>query len=336
MSRKIEISHRTIIFTVLFLILVWVLFQIRPIIVSLFIAFLLMSALTPLVDLMVKVKIPRGLAIIVVYLGLLALLIGGLGSLVSPLVDQTQRLAKELPNLFDQFGGWLGSLGISGVDGDLIAGQVSQIGSIPANLVTFIIFLFSNLIIVISVLVITFYMLLERKNLDQHLMLLFGGDGEQRAKVLIDKIEARLGGWVRGELVLMLIIGVMTYIGLLLLNVPYALPLAILAGILEIVPTIGPVISGIPAVIAALTISPLIGLATTALYFLIQQLENSIIVPKVMQKAIGVNPLVTIVALGIGFQLAGPLGAILSVPVFIVFQQTAIEFLDLNFFKKKK
>ena len=125
----------------------------------------------------------------------------------------------------------------------------------------------------------------------------------------------------------MSIIGVLIYIGLRLLGIPYALPLAIFAGILEAVPNIGPVISAIPGVVIALTISPVMGLAAAALYFLVQQLENSVVVPKVMQKATGVNPLITILSLAIGFQLAGPLGAILAVPIVIVVHVFATEFL---------
>ncbi|MBI2007135.1 MAG: AI-2E family transporter [Candidatus Blackburnbacteria bacterium] len=327
MPRTIELSHRTVIFTVLFLGLVWFLVQVAPIIVGLFIAILLMAALNPSVEKLVHARVPRPLAILIVYLLLITIVVLGLVWIIPPFVDQTTKLVNRLPFLVEQLGGWLESLGLAGVDESLLESQISQIGTIPINLVRFTISLFSNVIAVFSVLIITFYLLVERRNLDRYLVVLFGNGGEKKAKLFVDRLEARLGGWVRGELILMFIIGLLTYIGLRLLGIPFALPLAIIAGFLEIVPNIGPVISAIPAVIVALTLSPVMALATAALYFLVQQLENSIVVPKVMQKATGVNPLVTILSLAIGFHLAGPLGAILAVPVVIVIHVLATEFI---------
>lgn len=327
MPKTIEISHRTVVFAVLFLLFIWFLAQIASIIIGLFIATLLMTALNPSVDKLARARIPRPLAILFVYLLLIGVVVLALVWIIPPFVDQTTKLVNRLPFLVEQLGGLLENLGLAGVDKSLLESQISQIGTIPVNLVRFTISLLSNVITVFSVLVITFYLLVERRNLDKYLLVLFGNGGEKRAKMFVDRLEARLGGWVRGELVLMLIIGILTYIGLRLLGIPFALPLAIIAGVLEIVPNIGPVISAIPAVFVALTISPVMGVATIALYFLVQQLENSIVVPKVMQKATGVNPLITILSLAIGFQLAGPLGAILAVPAVIVIHVFATEFL---------
>lgn len=332
--RTIEISHRTIIFTVLFLGLIWLVIQILPILTGLFVAILLATALNPLADTLTHFRIPRVISILFVYLVFLGLLIGGLTSLVPPLVEQTGNLVERLPVIFDDAGAWLETVGISGVNGELIAGQISQLGSLPANIVRFAISLLSNIIAVFSVLVLTFYLMFERKNLNKYLLLLFGENGEPEARRFVERIETSLGGWVRGELTLMIIIGVTIYIGLLLLGIPYALPLAILAGILEIVPVIGPVISGVPAVLIALTISPFMAAATFALYFLVQQFENNLIVPKVMEKAIGVNPLITIIVIAIGAKLAGVAGALLAVPVFLVLQVVAVEIFALKALQK--
>lgn len=333
MPRTIEVSHRTIVFTILFLALVWIILQVTSVVISLFISILLATALGPVVDKLTKLRIPRAAAILVIYILLLSLLGWGISTIISPLIEQTTNLVNRLPDLFDQLGKWLESLGIAGVDSGVIKDQVSQLGALPANLVKFVVFFFSNLISVIAVLVVTFYLLLERKNLDDYLLILFG-DNEKKARSFIDHLEARLGGWVRGELILMFIIGLLTYVGLLLLKIPYALPLAILAGVLEILPNIGPIIAAIPAILIGVTISPIMAIAVTALYFLIQQLENSLIVPKVMQRAAGVNPLVTIISLTIGFELAGATGAILAVPIVIVLHLVATDIFGLTVLQK--
>jgi len=114
---------------------------------------------------------------------------------------------------------------------------------------------------------------------------------------------------------LMLIIGCLTFIGLYFLNVPYVLILALIAGLFEIIPYIGPIIAAIPAVILAFLVSPLLALLVVVLYIVIQQLENYVIVPQIMKKAVGLNPIVIIVVMLIGAKLAGVLGLILAVPL---------------------
>lgn len=324
MPQKIEISHRTIVFTAFFLLALWGIFQIRQIILALFVSIILMSALNPTVDRLERLRVSRSLAILLIYIigfGFFSLVVAGV---VPPLVDQTRILVSRLPNYLEQFG-------IFGINEELI---VSQLAVLPENLVRLTVNIFSNVIAVFTVIVVTFYLLLERKNLDSYLLVLFGEGGEKKAEALVDKIEHKLGGWVRGQLTLMVIVGALSYTGLRLLGIDFALPLALLAGILEIIPNIGPVVSSVPAVLAGLAISPLLGLAVAALYFLIQQLENSIIVPKVMERVAGVNPLVTIVSLLIGFKLAGVVGAVLAVPVVLVIQVVAAEVFASERFQK--
>lgn len=316
--KTIEISHRTVVFTVIFIAVVWLLIKISSIILGLFVSVLLMTALNPLVNRLVKFKIPRVLAILVVYVLLISLIGWGLAGIFPPLIDQTSNFIERLPSLLARASLWLSSFGIKNVNPDVLSGQFTQLGSLPANIVSFVVSVFSNIIAIFTVLVVTFYMLLERDQLNKYMIILFGDEKEKRAKILIEKLELRLGGWVRGELILMTIIGLLTYLGLFLLGIPYALPLAIMAGILEIVPGIGPILSAIPGILLGLTVSPIMGLAVGALYFLIQQLENNLIVPNVMKRVAGVNPLVTMISIAVGLKLAGVLGAILAVPIIIV------------------
>ena len=320
MPKKIEISHRTIIFTVLFLALLWVVFQVREIILMLFVSLILMSAFNPAVDWMEKLRLPRGLAILIVYIFVwtaVGLIVAGI---VPALIDQTSRLIHLIPSAISQ-------VELFNANQQTITQQLlSQIGTLPENLLKFTVGLFGNLLAVLTTLVMTFYLLLERKHLNKYLSSIWGGDKSVQISKTVNEIERRLGSWVRGELVLMLAVGTLTYIGLLILGVDIALPLAILAGILEIVPNIGPTISAVPAVLVALTIHPLTALATASLYFLVQLAENNFLVPKIMQKAVGVNPLISILGLMIGFRLAGPAGAILALPSIIVIHTIGLEY----------
>jgi len=311
MPRKIEISHKTIIFTVFFLIFIWFLFQIRYIILLLFIALIFMSAISPLVDRLVKLKIPRGLAIIFFYLLIWGIISFGLASLVPPLVEQSGKFISSLPQVVSSVS--LGNLDISIFQ--------SQLASLPQQIVKFVLGAFGNIVAIFTLMVIVFYLIMERRNLKKYLTFFFGtGDREKHAEKFVDQLEHKLGGWVRGQLSLMFIVGFMSYLGLTFLGVQFAVPLAFLAGLLEIIPNVGPAISMIPAILVAWGTSPALALATFALYFIIQQLENNIIVPKIMQKVVGLSPLVTIVSLLIGFRIAGIAGAVLAVPTVLLLE----------------
>jgi predicted PurR-regulated permease PerM len=316
--KKVEISHRTIVFTVLFLISLFLLYQIRQVLTVFFVSLILMFALNPSVLRLESFRVPRVLAILFIYLlvfGTLGLVIAGV---IPPLVDQTTILINRLPI-------YVQSLGLPSFDHNFLANQFSQLGSLPASVLKVTVSLFNNLLAIFILAVLTFYLLMERKKLDRYLLFLFGPDGEKKAKVFVDELEKRLGGWVRAQIALMVIIGLMSYFGLRLLGIEFALPLALLAGVLEIIPNVGPTLSAIPAVLAGLAISPLMGLAVLALYFLIQQLENALIVPQIMSKEVGINPLLALLSLIIGFELGGVVGMILAIPVVLLGQVIASE-----------
>lgn len=286
-----------------------------------------MSALNPAVTFLEKKRIPRGVASSLLLLLILFAISGILASIIPALIEQTRSLATQIPDIIDR-------LGIPSIDQRVIS---DQLGSLPGNIARIVIATFSNLIAVFTLLVVTFYLLSERAHLHRYFTIFFGDNKmEEKAEQFVNKLEHRIGGWIRGQLALMFIIGILSYIGLNLLNVNYAFPLAIIAGILEIIPSIGPTVSMIPAVLIASATSPVTAIATIALYFLIQQFENSIIVPKVMQKAVGVKPLITIISLMIGFKIAGVLGAILAIPTYLAIRLVIEEIYDSKRFKKNQ
>ncbi|HUV42658.1 MAG TPA: AI-2E family transporter [Patescibacteria group bacterium] len=327
MPKKIEISHRTIIFTAAFLILLGLLWQIRQIIIGLFVALVLMTAINPTIDRLEKMKVPRILGIILVYILILFIIGLVIAGVIPPLVDQTSTLIANTPKFIED-------LRIPNIDQRIIESQIQQLGSVPANLVKISVGILTNVVAIVALLVITFYLLLERKNLNRYLHILFGGDGERRAEKFIDAMEEKIGGWIRAQMVSMIIIGVMSYLGLRLLGIEFALPLALLAGLFEVVPNIGPVAASIPAILAGITVSPLMALAVAALYFLIQQIESTFIYPQIVGKEAGVNPLIIIISLTIGFKLGGILGAVLAVPCVLLIQVITSEFFSSEKFNR--
>jgi len=313
-TRKIEISQKTIIFTVGFLLSLWLVYQVRSIIILLFIAFILMTAVNPLVRLAKKIKIPTIVVMLIVYFGLIALISTVVASLVPAVVQQTKDLTLVLPTYMHN----LENVFNAQFDPNMVGGYLN---SIPSNLLKIAVGTFSNVLDILVVFFMAYYLVLERPQLHKYLLSFFSKhEAEEKAEALVLAVERQVGGWVRGELLLMAIIGIMTYMGLIILGVPYALPLAVMAGLLEAVPNLGPTIAAIPAVIIGLTVSPIIAVGTIILSIIIQQLENNLIVPKVMQSATGTKPLITILVLLVGFTLGGIAGTVLSMPIFLTIQ----------------
>jgi predicted PurR-regulated permease PerM len=322
MLKKVEISHKTVIFTIGFLMLLWLVYSIRDILLALFAALLIMAILNPLVTKLNKIRIPRSIAVFLVYILVFGILGGAIGSIITPLVNETTGFINGLPK-------YLENIGISGlINTDTLNNSLSQIVALPGQVLKVGASFFSNFLMVIASLVFAFYLLMAREKLSNQLTGLFGEEKSKKISRVIDTLEYRLGGWARGELLLMLSIGLATFVGLLILRIPYALPLAILAGLLEIVPSLGPIIAAIPSIVIGFGISPIMGLAAAALAFLVHQLENYLLVPKIMEKSVGFSPIIILLTLAIGAKLAGIVGVLISVPVLITSQVILKEYLS--------
>ncbi|KKQ80188.1 MAG: hypothetical protein UT01_C0017G0001, partial [Candidatus Daviesbacteria bacterium GW2011_GWA1_38_7] len=217
MTRRVDISYKTILFISAFLAFLWILFLIRDLILILFISIILMSALSPMVDYLTKFKVPKGLSIALIYLiiiGVVSLLVS---LIITPLASQTANLVGNLPQALERV------LPAVNIDISFLRDQLT---TLSRNVVGFSFTVFSNVIELIFMLVITFYLLLDKERVYKLLIQLTPGQKE-KTRSLIYKIEGRLGAWFRGQITLSLIIGLLSYTLLFLLNVPYALPLAI-------------------------------------------------------------------------------------------------------------
>lgn len=316
MTDRVEISYKTIIFTIATIAGVWLIWQLLEVIFLLFVALILVAALRSPVEWLTAKKVPRILAIVLVYF-LILLLISLVSIIIIPaLNNQYKTLVQQAPYLIEQINRLLIFVQIPT---DQTVSILSQpFIAVGKNLFKITTSAFGTLVGLITLLVLTFYLILEWEKVVKLIASPFTGRQEKRVMVFVTTLERDLGRWLRGQLTLSFIVGILVYVGLAFLGIPAALPLALIAGILEIIPIIGPILSAVPALIIALTLSPILAIVTAALYFIVQQLENNLIVPTVMSKTVGVNPLVTIIALMIGAKLAGIIGVILAVPTVLV------------------
>lgn len=320
---KIEVSAKTIVFAVVLLILLQVIWVVRELFYSFVTAFIVMSAFNPAVSWLSRFRVPRALSA-VFFFGLLITAITYLFMwLVPPVSKETAVLVKNLPKHLSTFS--------YGPQLQLNENFFSQyVTSVTGGTFDFLKSTFSNVIFLISTVFFSFYFLLEERSIKAFFVRFMDKKNAPIAAVIIDKMEARMQAWLWGQLILMISIGVTTYIGLLLLGVKYPLPLAVLAGLLEVVPIIGPIISAIPAFLVTASQSWVGGMMVIGLYFIIQQVENQVLVPVIMRRAVGLSPIITLAALIIGGKLAGIMGVLLAVPITLGIETILTELSNLR------
>ncbi len=321
-EQSITISTKTIVKIVFTLLFLWFLVMIRDIILLVFVSLIFASLIDPLADWCERRKIPRAISVLatyVIFIGLFVL-VGIL--LVPPVVTESKALAEGLSSQWDRVASSVEALkqfsqqyGISNEIQSSISSLSSGLQGTFTNVFSTITGFFGNVFSFLLVLVLTFYMVVQESALKRAMRQVVPDQYQPYVTRILSKIKTMLGHWLRGQLMLSLIIGVLAYVGLTIIGVQYALVLALIAGLFEIIPYVGPVLAAIPAIFFAFTDSPIRALIVLIFYWIMQVIENNLLVPKVMQKAVGLNPLVSIISILIGAKLAGVLGALLAIPI---------------------
>lgn len=303
------LSKNQFITGILFLAMIFLLFALKEILLVIFVAYIIVAALLPAVDFLRKKRVPNTISVVLVFFTTLILFAVLIAPLVPFLSSQIQQLFKSFPQYLNQAALALGiQLSIKEVT-QLISPQ--QLGQNAFALAGGVV---GGFIAVITAVAISFYLLLDYDKIKNNIASLFPKKNYQKITEIIEQVNKKLGAWLQGQMVLSLAIGSLTWIILTVIGMPFALPLAVLAGMFEIIPSIGPIIAAIPAIIVALTISPNLAIIVIISYILIQFAENHLLVPRIMQRAVGLNPVVVIVGVIVGSTLLGIPGALLSVP----------------------
>ncbi len=306
-------------------VLVWLLFNATHIVVVLFIAILLATAVSSAANYLERFRVPRALAILLTYLLVLAILAGVVGLLVPLISDEVQLLRTNLPSYqsqadallarFPQASGQplkvddvIGSLSGRLQEGAVELGRgVAEVGSAVVTLL--LIFVFA------------FFMAADNRFAQRVVRRFFPPAMRDRAGTIMDKMGDGLGQWVRAQLLLAAFFGIAFGIGLAILRVPYALTLAVVGAVLEVIPYIGGFVTVVLALLVAATTGQLwlVG-ATLIWYLLVVNVEAHIVGPKMVGDVVGLHPLVVVVSLFIGEEVLGILGALLAVPIAVVIQ----------------
>ena len=284
-------------------------YQLQEILIVIFIAYIIVAALNPVVEFLTRRRIPRTLAVILTFFTTLLFFILLIAPVVPFLVSQITQLTKSFPVYLHRAAEAIGAQIDIREAGRIVTPQ--QLGQNAYALAGGV---FGGFFAIVTALAISFYLLLSYNKAKRAVASFFVKKHREKAVEVIDQVNSKLGAWLQGQFLLSLSIGFLTWVTLTILHMPFALPLAVLAGLFEIVPTVGPIISAVPAIVVGLTISPNMAIIVIASYLIIQLIENHLLVPRIMQRAVGLNPVIVIIGVIVGGKLLGIPGALLSVP----------------------
>lgn len=330
----IDISFGTIVRVILIVAAFVFLWFIRDIILILVLSIVIASAVDPVVSWLKARGLPRVFGVLGIYVIAVLVFAALVYLIVPPLVGELQALAERFPGLLEQLfmqlqdsqilssqnvifegvGGYLGAVteGLShSLPQALDETLTSGLGSFMAGIFVIVGGVFSTILVII----ISFYLAVRERGIEGFLRSVTPLQHEAYVIGLWRRTQHKMGRWVQGQLILAVIVGVLMYIGLRFIGVPFAMVLALLGGLLELVPLVGPILAAVPAVIIAFFQGPVIGLLTTALYLLIHPLENHVLVPQIMRKTLGLSPVIIILAFLVGARLGGIVGMLLALPV---------------------
>ncbi|PCI30247.1 hypothetical protein COB55_00505 [Candidatus Wolfebacteria bacterium] len=327
----VTVTSGSFIKAALVVLLVYLLFVLRDIVLIVLTSVVIASAIEPITRWFGNHRIGRLPAVIITYLIVSSILVSIFYFFVPPLLDESMGLLSTLPQYLDKVTIW-NPASQSGVNEGLIplAQNLSQTLSIGDVISEFRVFLagFSPSVVqavsaifggafgFMLIVVLSFYLAVLEDGVSAFLRVVTPVRQEKYVLDLWKRSQRKIGQWMQGQFLLGLIIGVLTYLGLVILQVPYAFILALFAAMMELIPIFGPIIAAVPAIALGFSGGGVtLALIVVGFYVIIQQFENHLIYPLVVRKVVGVPPLLVILSLLIGFQLAGFLGVILSVPI---------------------
>lgn len=318
---KSIISPKSILLFFALAVLILFIHQIKDVLLLLFASFIIASALYPMIDWMSK-KMPRGVAVFIVYTFGLIIIATVLVPFFAILIEQTREFIKQSPTYWNEMQKVISDLRITGRNYGVLP-NTSQILSTTAGLgenivsqsINFTITIFTGIIAAFTLAIIVLFMLLDKDELKDGLLKFFPHDMRDKAESIAATISKKVGGYVGGQLILMLTVGLMTAFGLSLLNIKFALLLGLIAGILEIIPIVGPILSAVPAIIVALAQDPILAVWVILVYLIVQRIENSFLTPLILARFLELSPLIVIVAILIAASTLGVVGVILAPPI---------------------
>lgn len=312
---KLEISTRGVLLVIGLLAGLWVLTQLWSVILLVFIALILMIGLQPYVDDLVRRGVPRPAAVLAIIFGIVAVLVALVSLMIPPMINEFRDIRDNLPEHGREIDSLLGHIGIElgleqrarDVDWNSLLSGRAAVDAGQRVL--------STTLSVITVIVITAYLLADSQRLGRFFAQFIPRDREEEVNRIMRSLTQVVGGYLRGQLITSLAIGVYTFVVLRIVGVPNPLAFAVLAGFADIIPLIGAFIATIPPVVAALEESSTKAAVVLALLLAYQQFEDRYFAPRVYGRTLNLPPIIVLIAILAGAELLGIVGVLLALPL---------------------
>jgi predicted PurR-regulated permease PerM len=321
---KVHISSGSIIKVILFVLLVGLIWYLRELVLIVLTAVVIASAIEPGIRFFVRHKLNRIFAVILMYLMIGIVFFGVIFFFIPPVLNDAAGFLQKLPdtlsnlNITDVTHGLLpwGPVSDTLSSAELLHNLSQTLADTTGGVFTTLAAFFGGLTSFVLIVVFSFYFSVQETGVDDFLGIISPVEYQAYVLNLWKRSQEKIGKWMQGQLVLAVIVGVLLYLGLLILGMPFALLLAVLAAVFELIPVFGQILAAIPAVaIAFVNAGPTEALLVAGLYLVVQQFEAHLIYPVVVKKVVGIPPLLVILSFLVGFKLIGFLGVLLSVPV---------------------
>ncbi|MFA5954019.1 MAG: AI-2E family transporter [Patescibacteria group bacterium] len=316
-SQTITISTATIFKVGAAILIVWLVYVTADILLLVLASVFLAAAVRPWVDALQKYHLPRSVSMLGIYAILFAVLSSAIVLIVPPVIEEAKTLTEAFPDLYGRFIVWLGNVapGVNTFAPEQAFPQISSaLTSATQGVLTTLVTIFGGIFSFFMVLVMTLYLVVDEKAIDRTVAI-FPSAYQQYLASLYLRLQDKIGRWLRAQLIIMALVGLLVYAVLTIFQMHYALLLALFAGIAEFIPYLGPIIGAVPAVLLASAISPTLAIVIAIAYYGIQLFENNVLTPKIMERAVGLSPILSITVFFVGAKIGGITGAFLAIPV---------------------
>lgn len=302
------------------------LYFMRHVVAVLFLAIVISSALDAPLNWLERRKVPRIMGILFILASVFSIVALLLYTVVPIVIIEMKDVADNIGLIEAALGNLVGVSNVGGSIGAGLNGLGDSFAPSGFSIGRLIPQLFENMVMFVTVVVISIYMAWYRDGIEGFLRAVLPIEYEGYAISVMHRARKKIGKWLEGQILLSLIVAIATFIGLKLLGVNYALVLALLAGALEIIPFVGPIVAGAVAFLVGVSQSMTLGIAILILFFVIHQLEAHIVLPLVMRKTTGIHPVIVALSIVAGYQLYGFIGIILAIPFVVVIQELVDDF----------
>lgn len=335
-EKILDISWRTIAKISIAVAFFYILFSVRNILIWFIFALTISVLFNPAVNFLQKRKIPRGLAVVLIYVGTFGILSILIYLVVPIFITEIQTFLNSFPEYFEKISPPLKGLGFqafSSLENFLMA-LGSTLEGMADNIFSALFSIFGGVFATLFVIVTAIFLSLEEKGVERTLMFLFPKKYEAQVLNVWSRCQRKVAGWFGARLLACLFVGLASYIAFLLFNVKYPFTLALFAGVFNFVPYVGPLLTGVVLFLIIFPTEMFKAIFVLIAFALIQQVENSILSPLLMKKFVGLPPALVLVSLVVGANLWGLLGAILAIPLFGILFEFFKEFLQRRRDKK--